>query len=122
METPMPSTKKDTGTRSIERDLSATTIFDLLANDRRRAALNCLRRTVGAVNIRHLADQIALQEGDHTYERYERICTGLVHADVPKLEAAGVLEHDPERETVELLDVADQLVPYLDLVASTGSA
>lgn len=117
----MPTTKKDSSVGSIECDLSTSTIFDLLANARRRHVLQYLGQAIGAVRVSDLADQLALLEGDHTHEQYERICTGLVHIDVPRLEAAGVLAYDPERETVELLEAADQLVPYLELATGIDS-
>ena len=113
----MHTTKNDTTRADIDTDLSATAIFELLSNDRRRFALHALSRAVGAVEVSDLADQIALREGEHTHDRYERICTGLVHVHPPKLVEAGVVRFDPERETVQLLDAADKLTPHLDLVA-----
>lgn len=119
MEKPMPKTKNNTTPGSIDSDLSATTIFELLANDRRRYALQYLSQAVGAVHVSELADQLALWEGDHTHDRYERICTSLVHVHVPKLAAAGVVRYDQEHETVDLLESADQFGPYLELAVPT---
>nr|WP_254840780.1 hypothetical protein [Natronomonas marina] len=65
-----------------------------------------------------LADQIALLEGEHTHEHYERICTSLVHNHLPKLTDAGIVEYDQEREVVDLRDRATDVLPYLDLAAS----
>lgn len=113
----MTNTKPNSTPGGTDDDLDTTRLFELLANDRRRLALHYLTQTVGAVHVGDLADQIALWEGDHTHEHYERICTSLVHIHIPKLTDAGVMQYDPEQETVELLEVADQLVPHLDLAA-----
>lgn len=117
----MSKTKNDTTPGSIESDLPATTIFELLANDRRRYVLQYLSQAVGAVRVSDLADQLALWEGTHTYERYERICTSLVHVHVPKLADVGVVRYVQERDAVELLEPADQLVPYLELATPTDT-
>lgn len=115
MDKQIPTTENDTTQGSTDSHLSAATIFDLLANDRRRYALQYLTQAVGAVRVSDLADQIALWEGTHTHKRYERICTSLVHVHVPKLADAGVVLYVLERDTVDLLEPADQLVPYLEL-------
>lgn len=98
-------------------DLPPATIFGLLSNDRRRYALHYLSRKVGAVAIGELAEQIAIREGEPTYDRYERALTGLHHVHLPKLTDSGIVRYDAERETVELLEAADQLAPYLKLAA-----
>lgn len=95
--------------------LTVNTIFELLLDQRRRYALYYLSKKVGAVPLEELAEQIALREGDPTYDRVERISTGLHHSHIPKLSDTGVARYDPERETIELLDSANELVPYLEL-------
>lgn len=99
-------------------DLSPATIFDVLTNDRRRYALHYLFRKVGAIPLGELAEQIALWEDDPTYERYERVLTGLHHVHLPKLTDSGLVRYEIEEETVELLESADQLAPHLKLVAA----
>ena len=111
----MPTTTTPTDTGCTETDLSATQVFALLANERRRFALHHLLQAVGAVHLGELADQIALWEGEHTRDRYERVATSLVHAHLPKLAAAGVVSYDPDADLVALLDAADALVPHLEL-------
>ena len=107
----------DTSTPVDPRRLSPTTIFTLLSEDRRRHTMRYLARRVGAVPIGDVAEQIALCEDDSTGHRVERVVTGLYHVHVPLLREAGVVRYDPERETIERLAAADQLLPYLDLVA-----
>lgn len=95
-------------------ELSPTTLFELLADERRRYALHYLSRKVGAVDLSELAEQIALWEGEPTRDRYDRVLTGLYHHHLPKLTDVGVVRYDDECETVELRE-GDQLAPYLKL-------
>ena len=95
--------------------LSTNTVFELLLDQRRRYALYYLSKKVGAVPLQELAEQIALWEGEPTYDRVERISTGLHHRHIPKLVDTDVARYDPNRETIELLESAGQLEPYLEL-------
>lgn len=112
----MRTESTESATSSIDTaELSPTAIFELLADDRRRYALHHLSRTVGAVPLGELAEQIALHEGDPTRDRYDRILTGLYHVHLPKLTDAGIVRYDSDRETVALRDEGDRLGPYLKL-------
>ena len=118
MEISMRSKTREPGTPGIDNcELSPTTIFGLLTDERRRYALHYLSTNVGAVSLDDLAEQIALWEGTPTKSRYERILTDLYHRHLPRLTDAGVVRYDPDRETVELLDAADRVSPFLKLVA-----
>ena len=115
----MKTTTPDTSISSTDTaDLTPTTIFNLLANDRRRYALHYLSQTVGAVSLGDLAEQIALWEDNPTYDHFERVVTGLHHMHLPKLADAGVVRYDVEQETVELREAADELTPYLKRVTA----
>jgi hypothetical protein len=103
---------------SIDEDISATTIFDLFSDRRRRYALHYLSGQVGAVELSDLADQVVLWEGDLSSDRFERVCTGLYHVHIPRLEDAGVVRYDATRETVELTGAADKLESYLQLAVA----
>lgn len=107
-----------TGTPTTQGTLSPSTIFSLLAEERRRYTLQYLGRRVGAVPLGEVAEQIALREDDPSRDRYERVITGLHHIHVPRLCDAGVIRYDPERETLKRLPAADKLTPYLDLAAA----
>lgn len=96
-------------------ELSATDIFPLLANDRRRNALHYLSRRVGAVSLGELAEQLAVWEDDPTYDHYERILTSLHHDHLPKLVAGDLVTYDADGETVSGCDTMDSVQPYLDL-------
>ncbi|RBI58570.1 hypothetical protein DMJ13_25895 [halophilic archaeon] len=95
--------------------LSPTTIFELLDHDRRRYTLHYLSQKVGAVSLSELAEQIALWENQPTSDQYERILTGLHHHHLPQLADAEIIRYDIDDETVTLLEMADQLTPYLQL-------
>lgn len=99
-------------------DLPPATVFDLLADDRRRYALHYLSRKVGAVQLDDLAEQIALWEGDPSRDRYERILTDLCHRHLPRLTDAGVVRFDADRETVESRPAADAVAPFLELAGA----
>lgn len=117
MEISMRSETREPGTPGIDDyELSPSAVFGLLTDERRRYALHYLSTSVGAVALDDLAEQIALWEGTPTKNRYERVLTDLYHHHLPRLTDAGVARYDPERETLELLDAADRVSPFLKLV------
>lgn len=102
--------------RSSHTDrLSATDVFPLLADDRRRNALHYLSQHVGTVPLGELAEQLAIWEDDPTYDHYERILTSLHHSHLPKLVDGRLVRYDSDQETVHGLDALDSVQPYLDL-------
>ena len=115
----MKTSTSDTSISSTDTvDLAPTTIFNLLANDRRRYVLHYLSQTVGAVSLGDLAEQIALWEENPTYDHYERVVTGLHHIHLPKLADAGVVRYEVEQEAVELRKAANELTPHLKRVTA----
>lgn len=118
MERHMRTDTKKSGTPGIDTcDLSPTTVFELLANDRRRYAFHYLTTTVGATSLDDLADQIALWETDATADQHRQIRGDLYHRHLPLLVDTGVVRYDADRETVELRDCSDDLLaPFLKLV------
>lgn len=110
------TTNADTYSNSDE--VSTTVIFDLLSNRRRRYALYYLTQKVGAVELSDLAEQVSFWEGNSTRDRFERVCTGLFHVHLPKLEGAGIIRYDVDDGIVELTDAADELSSYLELAAA----
>lgn len=114
----MKTETSEIDSHSIDEEIPTTAIFDLLSDRRRRYALHYLSEQVGAVELSDLAEQVALCEGDPSTDRFERVCTGLFHSHLPRMEDAGVVQYDPTRETVELTGAADQLAPYLKLAVA----
>lgn len=98
--------------------LSATDIFPLLADDRRRNVLHCLTRQAGSISLGELSEQLAAWEADPTYDRYERILTSLHHSHLPRLVDGGVVRYDSDQETVTGLDAIESVRPYLDLATA----
>lgn len=111
----MPTNTDDSCPESINAEKTVSALFKLLSHHRRRIAVQYLATQVGTTSVRDVADQIALLEGEHTRDRYERICTSLVHAHLPMLADGGAIEYDPDQEVVELRDQAAGMLPYLEL-------
>jgi len=101
----------------IDAEQAVSGVFKLLSHHRRRIAVQYLATQVGTTSVSDVADQIALLEGEHTRDRYERICTSLVHTHLPKLADGGAIEYDPDQEVVELRDQAAGMLPYLEVAA-----
>ena len=95
--------------------LSATEIFPLLAEQRRRLVLHYLSRRVGSVRLADLAEQVARWEGSPTDDNVERVRTNLYHNHLPRLVDWGLIRVDPERGTVVGLASLRWVKPYLTL-------
>ncbi|ELY64556.1 DUF7344 domain-containing protein [Natrinema versiforme] len=91
------------------------TAMDLLADKRRRAALQYLAETGGDATLTELAVEIAAQEasadpnaisdhGDVSSRDRRTVQVSLHHTHIPKLQHAEVVEYDTETETIELTD------------------
>jgi hypothetical protein len=105
----------DNTARDIDAEQAVSEVFRLLSNHRRRIAIQYLATQAGTTSVSDLADQIALLEGEHTRDRYERICTSLFHTHLPMLADGGAIEYDPDQEVAELRDQAAGILPYLEL-------
>ena len=108
----------DSNPGRIDAEKAVSAIFQLLSHHRRRIAVQYLATQVGTIPVSDVADQIALLEGEHTHDHYERICTSLVHAHFPVLAESGIIEYDHGREVVELRDQATDMLPHLELAAA----
>lgn len=115
----MPIKADDNSSGSIDAEDSVSAAFRLLSQHRRRVAIQYLATQAGATPVSDVADQIALLEGEHTHEHYERICTSLIHNHFPMLTDAGVINYDQDREVVELCDQNSHLLSYLTLADDT---
>ncbi len=104
-----------------DRQLSADTILELLANRRRRYLLYALRGREDPIELSKLAEEVAGWEHDVPPEEvakneYKSVYVSSVQCHVPKLADAGVVDHDEDNHTVILADAFDQLEPYLRVV------
>ena len=121
----MPSKTSDGDRGSVDGGRDVSAVFKLLSHHRRRVAIRYLATQVGATPITDLADQIALAEGEHTADRYARICVSLVHNHLPIMRDADVIKYDKSQETVELRSKDTTILSHLDLAADadiTGEA
>ncbi|UPV99270.1 hypothetical protein M0R88_12130 [Halorussus gelatinilyticus] len=102
---------EQTGTENI--DVSAA--FDLLRDARRRGVIYTVKRN-GRTSVSELARRIAAwqsTDGDDAPDR-DTVETSLVHAHLPKLDDAGVVEYDREEGTVEFTETTSDLDPLLE--------
>jgi hypothetical protein len=96
-------------------------VFDLLANERRRHVLSCLRAVDGSLSMAELAETVAAAESDRpasavTSEQVDRVQLTLYHVHVPKLAAAGVACYDENQDAVSLPNASDRLERCLALL------
>lgn len=80
-----------------------------LSNPRRRYAVWYLQQHSNPVPVATLAAEITAWEQDTStttvsQDAVERVRIALHHNHLPRLEAAGIVEHDTEREQVEATD------------------
>lgn len=76
------------------------TAFDLLATERRRHALYCLRDADDPVPLLELADRVAEREAGSPADDRERIAVSLGQVHLPKLDDAGVVDFDSRDQYV----------------------
>jgi hypothetical protein len=99
--------------------LSLDETFELLAHERRRRVITCLREH-GTLTLADLADEIAEREHDAPISKIPKedvlhVYSSLWHTHVPKLAEAGVVEYDQDRDLVSLGDSVDQVAQFVSL-------
>ncbi|MFC4541473.1 hypothetical protein ACFO5R_05985 [Halosolutus amylolyticus] len=103
----MRETEGEPTSLAVEATPSLDLIFDILSNRHRREVLYHLNdRPDGVATVDELTDTVAARE--HESGRADRdadeernlIRTELQHVHLPKLEDAGIVEHDRRSETV----------------------
>lgn len=87
-------------------------IFELLSNERRRGAIHYLAHRDCPVMVEQLVDAVYEWERPDTASRASVYST-LVQTHLPRLEEAGVVEFDRERNVVEPTDEFEAIRPYL---------
>jgi DNA-binding transcriptional ArsR family regulator len=77
-------------------------VFDALGEPRRRRVLYALSDQSGPTDVQTLAEVLAeREEGRADPGRIQRVHLTLVHNHLPRLAEAGLVEYDPDGETVE---------------------
>ena len=96
--------------------------FDLLSNHRRRYALHYLKTNGGSADLSDLAEQLAAWENDIkreniTYDQRKRVYTSLQQVHLPQMDDWGVITFDDREGTATLMEVAEELDIYFEVVA-----
>lgn len=111
--------------RASGRRLGRDEVFATLSNARRRHALAVLERADGPVAMRELSRRVAALENgcaveDVTARQRKRAYTALHQTHLPKMDALGIVEYDPDRGSVVLTDAVAEL--DLSLQVAPGQA
>ncbi len=101
--------------------LTEDELFTLLSNQRRRHILHTLMREDRRVDIGDLSQEIAAWEDGLAFEEVsssdrKRVYTALQQSHLPKMDAAGVVEFDRDRGTVEPTPALENVEIYMDVV------
>ena len=103
--------------------LPAEQVYAVLANERRRRALEQLGSVGGVVTVHELSTLVAGREtGESPPPKRcrESVYTSLVQTHLPKLEELGVVEYDRKAQTIELSRHARDVSLYTEIVATGG--
>ena len=97
------------------------TVLDLCEDKHRRFVLTVLAEQQRSLTMDDLT-KMAVKRNRHTRptavsgEIVTRVKTGLHHVHIPKLEEAGLIEYDSERQLVEPTAEFDRMEPYLSAI------
>lgn len=98
--------------------VSDDAMFNVLSNGRRRQVIDYLRESEGKATVGELAEHIATGEKDKTLQQLtsderKSVYVSLYQNHLPVMDKAGVVDYAENRKTVQLLDGASKLEPYL---------
>lgn len=98
---------------------SPTGVFMAVSHKHRQYILEYLVHRPGAVTFSDLAEYIAIKVGEPTPEGSESVLAGLIHIHLPHLAAAGLINYDVVRETVDLRVNSVDIQPFLQLTTAS---
>lgn len=105
--------------QEADSTVSASELFELLAQPGNRYTLAYLSRAEGGVPyedlVEYVVDKGGTPEGLSTAEFRNQVATRLVHSNLPKLDDAGLIEYDPTDKMIRSTEATDIAVPYLEL-------
>jgi hypothetical protein len=118
------ATTADAAVAPEPEPLSKDVLFELLRNQRRRDAIAFLKHEGGTTTLSDMAEHIAALENDTTVAQLtssqrKRVYIGLYQCHLPKMATAGIVDFDKNRGTIELLESATQLDPFLEVGTPT---
>lgn len=97
--------------------ISTDELFELLANERRRIVVAYLLGRDGPVAVEEVVDHVVaeIESSVGRAERDPRVSVGvsLHHVHLPKLDDAGAIEYDPQRQLVRGTGALQAFEPYL---------
>lgn len=116
------SSNADEGGYDDSDEPSLDRVFALLADQRRRIILACLRDHAQAIALADLAEEVAIRETERPIpeipaRHIQEIRLVLHHTHLPKLVEAGAVEYDHERDLIRVTDAADWVERILSLTA-----
>lgn len=131
----IPATGHAEQDRSADRSLDIA--FDVLSDRRRRHILASLRDRGREIAISELAEDIAARDTgvfrgevpphanetrmEGAEDRVQELTASLYHVHIPKLEDAGIVEYDPDRDVVRPTASTQQVEHILGLTEHLSS-
>lgn len=102
-------------------------LLDLCRDRHRRIVLGTLAEERRTLTLRDLATAVLTNDHNDAIteaadEDLEEIRCSLYHVHLPKLESAGLVEHDPERKTVAPTERFDRIEPTLSRILAADPA
>lgn len=107
----------------VDGSLEATTVHDVLSNERRRTLLSVLAEESGPFTVRELSERVAERESGVTpapRDLRQSVYVSLRQTHVPKLDRLGIVEFGRDEKTVALSDNAGEVTVYLEFVPRYG--
>lgn len=112
-----------TDAASEDGELAESDIHDVLRNDRRRLAINCLQEAEEKrLDVRDLSEQVAaLETGEDPPPRDKRqsVYVSLHQTHLPKLDGLGIVTYDDDKQ-VALRDRVEEVEVYMEVVPRYG--
>jgi hypothetical protein len=104
--------------------LDEAAIHDILSNDRRRLAINCLQEADdGRLSVRDLSEQVATLETDEDpppRNKRQSAYVSLHQTHLPKLDKLGVVDYDADSKVVTLTERIQEVEVYMEVVPRYG--
>jgi len=99
--------------------LSRNKMFEVLSNERRRCALYYLQQQEDAVSLGDVVDHVTAWQYDQPVSALDpgarmRVYSALRQVHLPKLEEAGLIEYDRERDELRTQNGAEYAQLYLE--------
>lgn len=99
--------------------LSTDEKYAILSNRRRRIAIRTLHNNQGRLAVRELAEVIVADEKDMdpsqvSYEEQRGVYHTLIRTHLPRLEKAGLVNYDPDENTISPGEQLDEMARILE--------